>query len=558
MSSPNITPSDAELRSAAASEVRGRVQQYFASLAVFALCVFSSGALAQTKTPYHIHVDSNMLQAPIRSESNLVLVPVFVFDRTAMLKVTPPEWQCAAAQNSAFYNLLPSEPFQPKECSHAGLRGLTVKDFRILQDDVEQKIQQVAAEGWMEAARDNMVWHLETSLTPVGIWASTDLGGVMRPTVGREFYNLAYVPSGSAPGCHSIIVTVGRPNSVVYARDQYCTGQSMSDLLYGTQDGSKLEKDLTSGKKGKLHLSMQVGYFHMDSRLARVQVALEFSYKSLYHVWDPATGSLFARIGVLGMAYREDGSLAARFSDLLYPHYWPTFVEGGQTAPALLAAHDSNGPNGDEPSLAQHVVAVLEGKDLAWLPARYETQFILPAGDYDLRVVLNDTQEFGTDEVPLHIDNYDGQTLTLSSVVLCKRYRDAHVAAVERAAANFAPQYVPLVSKGIEFTPTGDTRFKKGEPLIPYFEVYEPLLASQPETKVEAHIRILDAKTGKVIKDFPPIDAASYENPGSATIPMAREIPHDKLPKGAYRLEVQAKDSAGKSSAIRTAEFMIE
>jgi hypothetical protein len=132
------------------------------------------------------------------------------------------------------------------------------------------------------------------------------------------------------------------------------------------------------------------------------------------------------------------------------------------------------------------------------------------------------------------------------------------VAAVERAAANFAPQYVPLVSKGIEFTPAGDTRFKKGEPLIPYFEVYEPLLAVGTDTKVQAHIRILDAKTGAVVKDFPFVDAAPYEKPASTTIPIAREISTSAVPRGKYRLEVQATDSAGRTTALRTAEFTID
>jgi hypothetical protein len=133
-----------------------------------------------------------------------------------------------------------------------------------------------------------------------------------------------------------------------------------------------------------------------------------------------------------------------------------------------------------------------------------------------------------------------------------------HVAAVEAAAANLAPQYVPLVSKGVRFTPAGDTDFKKGEPLIVYFQVYEPLLAAHPHPKVEAHVRILDAKTGKVVKTFHVVNAASYEQPGSTTISIARKIPFGQLPKGAYRLEVQATDSAGESTPWRTANFTVQ
>ena len=67
---------------------------------------------------------------------------------------------------------------------------------------------------------------------------------------------------------------------------------------------------------------------------------------------------------------------------------------------------------------------------------------------------------------------------------------------------------------------------------------------------VTAHIRITDAKTGEVKDDFAPIDALPYQRPGSWVIPITREIPYNKLPKDAYRLEVQATDSGGKNHRL--------
>jgi hypothetical protein len=172
--------------------------------------------------------------------------------------------------------------------------------------------------------------------------------------------------------------------------------------------------------------------------------------------------------------------------------------------------------------------------------------------------VLSDGEKFGLAEAPLNIGKHDDNELTLSSVMLCNRFRDAHVAAAEAAAANFAPQYFPLVSKDIQVTPTGDTRFKRGEPLIAYFEVYEPLLAARPTTAVQGHVQIVNAKTGEMAKDFPKVDVMSYQRPGTRIFPVAREIPIDKLPKGAYRVEVQATDSAGRSTVWRSANFTVE
>jgi hypothetical protein len=568
--------------------MRGRVKQYGALTTVFAVCGLVPAAVGQTETPYRIHVESNQLQTPIRAESNLVLVPVFVFDKDAMGRGTPAEWGCIRADAASFYSLALSQPYAERECNYADVRGLSAKDFRVFQDGVEQKIQRVAVENWVLPARDNMTWHAEISLMPAGVWSTTDLASLVLPYWERNFYTLAYVPSNSQPGCHRISVTVDRPNTRVFARDQYCAGQTPSDPLYGTTYDTQLQNDLASVKKGKLRLELQGAYFYAEPGKTRLRVVIEFPWGDLYHVWDLPSATLYARIGVLGTAYGRNGGLAARFSDLLYPSYWPTFVQGGQIAPSLLAA-DSGDGTPDNPGMAYLREADLKKKDPGWLPARYETQIDLPPGDYDLRVVVSDTQKFGTAEMPLHIDGYDGRALGLSSVMLCKRFRDAHVAAVERAAANFAPQYVPLASKNIEVTPTGDTRFNKGEPLIPYFEVYEPLLTTQPATEgqlaqaagpvipvqggiqggrssvqpsatltVQAHIRIVDGTTCQVVKDFPPVDGAPYERAGSSMIPIAREIPFDQLPKGAYRLEVQATDSAGRSTPWRTASFTVE
>jgi hypothetical protein len=71
-------------------------------------------------------------------------------------------------------------------------------------------------------------------------------------------------------------------------------------------------------------------------------------------------------------------------------------------------------------------------------------------------------------------------------------------------------------------------------------------------------LKVVDAKTSEPKSDFPSLDVASYIEAGSTAIHIAREIPIDKLPPGSYRLEVQAADSAGKSTVWRTANFSVE
>ena len=142
-------------------------------LAVFA---FAASGAGQTETPYHIRVESNQAQAPIRAVSNLVLVPAFVFNKDRLGWITPEEGSCLQIDKDAFSALLPSEPYVWRDCFTAEMRGLSAKDFRLFDDGVEEKIESVTAERWWVAARDNMTWHAESSDTSSGIWSSTDLG----------------------------------------------------------------------------------------------------------------------------------------------------------------------------------------------------------------------------------------------------------------------------------------------------------------------------------------------------------------------------------------------
>ena len=132
------------------------------------------------------------------------------------------------------------------------------------------------------------------------------------------------------------------------------------------------------------------------------------------------------------------------------------------------------------------------------------------------------------------------------------------MAADEASAANLAPQYVPLVSQGLQFTPASQTRFKSSQHVMAYFEVYQPVSGEQPGAEVKAHVRIVDVRTGEEGVQFHPTDAKSYERPGSRVLAFAGDLSIAQLPKGEYRVEAQATDSAGRSSAIRSATFTVE
>jgi hypothetical protein len=475
----------------------------------------------------------------IRVASDEVQVPVYVFDRKIMASVS-------------------QYTGRPPDFGNDEVLGLTAKDFHLFEDGKEQAIRSVR---WVQDfdavnVRDNLNNHNEISFdTPRGKWITRN---TFRPLpvptdwppwlVNYDhFYVLGYSPSQSALGsCHRVEVRVDRADWLACSRSEYCNVKhSSSDPLNGTKLSQRLEGYAALDQVGKIRMSMQANAFYREAGPPLVDIAVEFPSDSLRwrvtrrpHENDRTSTS----IAILGLLYeRKSRSLAARFSSL--------------------------GPcSGDVPCFWRGWQG-LDADDINWaagftIPTGYETQVGLRPGQYNLVVVLSDGSKFGRVERPVIVDPYDGSRLAISSVMLSKRYRDAAVAAKEEEETHFVPEYIPLVSNGVQFAPAGDTRFKKdapqNEPLFAYFEVYEPLLASTPSTTVQTRMRITDLKNGKPKVDTGLRSAADWIKPGSSVIHIAEKVDIRKLPSGSYELEVQATDSAGRSTAWRSATFTVE
>jgi hypothetical protein len=364
----------------------------------------------------------------IRVESNLVLVPVFVFVHNGVERKMGPEVRpCIDREWSAFLALNANQPWFPHDCAMNEIRDLKQDDFRLFQDGKLQQIRGAYEESWSLTVRDQpaidqSTWHLETSDTPSGIWSSDDVNGVrLRPT-SEHLYMLSYTPDSVSPeqGCHRIRVEVDRPGAEVFARNEYCAGQTPSDLLKGTRLGEKLEHELSEKGEGKIPLHVQAGAFRNGAdRKERADIVVEFPWNLLNRSWDQQKGRLYAGIGILGAVYSQDGRLVTRFSDLLWPSWWPYYIYGWQQVNADLFVNDSGGTG----VVGGLLHMELGRQEVAALPTRYETQFDLEPGEYALRVVLSDGVKVGRVAIPLNAGQTDDKTLALGSVFLCKRFR---------------------------------------------------------------------------------------------------------------------------------------
>lgn len=188
------------------------------------------------------------------------------------------------------------------------------------------------------------------------------------------------------------------------------------------------------------------------------------------------------------------------------------------------------------------------------IPTRYQAQLELPYGNYRVKVVVTDGEKFGRVEIPLRTDASFQNGLSISEIVLCKRYH--RVSAIYSKALR-PIQFIPLVIGETEFT-SGTARFKKDETLISYFEIYDPPTKAEELRRVQLQMRVADTNTGQVKSDTGIRAVGPEKELGNHVIPLARQIAIDKLSPGNYRLDVQASDLHGNKTEWRATTFTID
>jgi hypothetical protein len=419
---------------------------------------------------------------------------------------------------------------------------LKASDFRLFEDGKEQKIQAVTVEhssggGLFLDNFGTQEWEGDVAASQRWVqlaWGSQ--GSNWFPAGPPGYYLITYFPPPSPVGsCHHINVKVHLEGAEALAPDEYCrTPHTPSDPLVGTRLGKQLDDFAGSDGAPKIALSLETGLFYGDANRTRLYVTVEFPRSAIK--FHSTMNGLRDEVGILTMAYRTDGTLAMRFSDS-FEDRGPVFVGDGSDDVDFL-----------KPLIANH----------------HEAQMELPPGDYNLRVVVSDGTKFGRAQMPLTVDAYDGKALGISSLVLCKQFHDPRqTSPSKQSVPSTLPDFVPLVSKGMEFTPAADTSFTKdylhsAGLLFAYYEIYEPLLASAPGTTVQTRMRIINIKTGALVTDSGLRSAADWMEAGKSVIPVSEQIAAAKLAKGSYRIEVQASDFAGRNTAWRTATFNVE
>jgi hypothetical protein len=265
-----------------------------------------------------------------------------------------------------------------------------------------------------------------------------------------------------------------------------------------------------------------------------VQIATEYDLGT--QLWDYPCPSN-AAIYVFGIVYDTNREVVAQFGDS-----YPCRSESQNSYYRINTGYELEG----EP-----------GRQWVTIPSRFNTQVELPPGNYDVHVVVSDGHKFGQARMPLRVEPIDSQALTISDVALNGTLRDASWILRDAGVVSPAPLVpAPLVSKHAQFIPVPDAQLRKKSSLPLYFEIYEPLLAGRG-TEVYFRMKITDLKSGLLVLNTGPTNAAKCVTQGNAVIPIALNVDTDKLQSGAYKIEIQASDSAGRTTEWRIAKFEI-
>ena len=347
------------------------------------------------------------------------------------------------------------------------------------------------------------------------------LGGLEK--IGKEqneFYLIGYTPPESAENsCHTLKVKVDRGGLTVRARTGYCNVRK-PDLLSGKPAEKDLETRAQAAEAGTIPTPLQLSYFYTGASTARVDVAMEIPSSSVK--FEKLKGKQHGEINILGIAYKGDGSVGARFSDTV-----------------KLDFDDKK-----------------EIEEFQKKPLHYDNQFDVATGKYTFKVVFRaGGEDFGKMERPLDVADYDGKKFSIGGIAL-----STEIHKVDQVEAGLDQLLLegrtPLIAAGMQVTPTGNSAFKKTETVVCYTELYEPANVDGNPPKVGVQLRVLDGKTGEPKVDSGLVEMTKWAQAGNPVIPVGLRVPVDTLSPGTYKLELTGRNEKG-ASATHTIDFQV-
>ena len=273
------------------------------------------------------------------------------------------------------------------------------------------------------------------------------------------------------------------------------------DVLVSSKQEKTLLSTLASPEAAaQLPLFFRPAYFYDSPRSARVLITARIQAEKM--AFKKRGGQMGTDLNVMGAAYAEDGSIAARFSETL-----PISFEKEKETEFRRSGYG------------------------------YRNYFKLRPGKYRLRLAASDESgNLGSAEQLIEIPPMSDQGITLSSLVIADQ-----ISPLSDLIRNIRTQLLdendPLLYSGMQIRPSVDNKIKTGFPISVLFRIYNSNLSNLIANAV------LWGSGGEkfTTPQIPLKEVVSPSGQGEAV--AALQLPFQNVPPGKYKLVIETNDT---------------
>jgi len=302
-------------------------------------------------------------------------------------------------------------------------------------------------------------------------------------------------------------------------RESY-VDQRPIDVLAGSKGEKSLAKALASSTPSpELPLNFRASYFYDKSGLARVPI--EASLQTTSIELKKKGSNLTGDLDVMGIAYAENGAVAARFSETVQLQFDKQREEAFRKQRLL-----------------------------------YENYFKLRPGKYVLKLAFADQKgRVGSMVKSLEIPSQPTGSLAASSLVLMDRLEQLPEL-VQNIQSQLLDESNPLVYQGYQITPSVENKLAANTPIRVFYKIYN-LDGAQKETKFQAKVSLTD-ENGKQ-QDFPQISIDSnvvFTGRTEAAVGLSFSL--GSLTPGNYNLAIETSETVTNRSVMNQTDFQVQ
>jgi hypothetical protein len=297
-------------------------------------------------------------------------------------------------------------------------------------------------------------------------------------------------------------VTIGNRNG-------YFDPRPLDTLASSKEEKSLMDVMASPSMATQLPLTFRAACFYDSPQLARIPVTVKVRTASLE--LKKKGGQLGGDLNVMGVAYAEDGSVSARFSE---------------TLPILLEKEK-------EDAYRKQGIT-------------YRNYFKLLPGKYRLKLAIaNETGKVGSAEQSLVVPPPPESGLGFSSLVVADRLSRLPDL-IQNLQAKLLDESDPLIYSGLHIVPSVENQLPINAPVRIFFKVYN--LSNDPgQRNLVVQAQLLGEKGER--HALPPIPLAGHLFPtGKGEASIALNLPFEKVPPGKYKLMIETSEPTSHQS----------